>query len=139
MSLIDEKPAGLASGNALDQIPDDLLTTPPAQVRYGSKVIEVMDKPPEPGEFMKAEITFKCRDDGRTRLDDGTYVYYRKMDFVSAKVTVEPYVPKMDDASEDGRPSLFDAGDPAGDDEDGEDAEDLETAPGFSHAGAGVE
>src|SRR5690606_3239238 len=35
MAEITEKPAGLASTNALDALPDDLLATPPAYYKFG--------------------------------------------------------------------------------------------------------
>lgn len=94
MSLIDTKPADLKPQNDLDNIPDDELGTAPAVIRMSGKDLLVMDKPPAPGDFVKMEITMRCKDDGRTLLADGELGHYRVMNFVAAKVTAEPYRPE---------------------------------------------
>ena len=98
MAIITDKPEGLPGmPNDLDQIPDDLLATPPAQVMFGNQVLDVMDTPPEPGEFLKVELTLRCRADGREMLDGGEMVHVRRMKFIAARVTTKPYKPAEDE------------------------------------------
>lgn len=94
MSLITDKPKGLDTSNDLDQIPADALGPVPAVIRLSGKDLLVMDEPPELGEFVKMEITMRCKDDGHTLLADGEIGHYRVMSFVGAKVTTEPYKPE---------------------------------------------
>lgn len=98
MAMITYKPEGLPGiENALDQIPDDLFDKPPAQVMLGQQVLDVMEKPPEPGEFIKVELTLRCRGDGREMLDGGEFVHVRRMKMVAARVTALPYKPTEPD------------------------------------------
>lgn len=94
MSLITDKPADVGPQNDLDNVPDDELGTAPAVIRLSGKDLLVMDVPPNMGDFVKMEITMRCKDDGRTLLADGEIGHYRVMSFVAAKVTAEPYRPE---------------------------------------------
>lgn len=105
--LIKDKPAGIKTENDLDNIPEDQLGPVPAVIRLSGKDLLVMDSPPEMGEFVKMEITMRCKDDGRTLLADGEIGHYRVMSFVSAKVTAEPYKPEPESEPEPD-PSLID-------------------------------
>lgn len=97
MSLITQKPDGLPpEENALRNIPDDLLGPHPAVVQAFGKDLLKMDKPPEPGELLKIEITLRCKDEGRELLDSGDFKYYRKCKSLGANVTVEPYKPEAE-------------------------------------------
>lgn len=96
MSPTKTKPVGLPSGNDLDAIPEDLLGPAPANLHLGALVLLTMENPPERGQYVKMEVTLRTRKDGRTLLDDGTYVHFRNMSFISAKVTSDPYKPAND-------------------------------------------
>lgn len=97
MALVTDMPADTPTTNALASIPDDLLGPAPATIRMSGKDMLVMDKPPEMGEFVKMEVTMRCKNDGRTLLADGGIEHYRVMTFVAAKVTTEPYKPEAED------------------------------------------
>lgn len=79
----------------------------PAVVRLSGKDLLVMDTPPDIGEFVKMEITMRCKDDGRTLLADGEIGHYRVMSFVAAKVTAKPWKPEPEPQPEPD-PALID-------------------------------
>ncbi|OIN80754.1 hypothetical protein [Mycobacterium malmoense] len=108
MSLVTDKPQDIPTGNDIDNIPHDLLGPQPAVIRMSGKDLLVMETPPDIGDFVKIEITMRCKDDGRTLLSDGEIGHYRIMSFVTAKVTTEPYKPEPEPEPEP-EPSLFDA------------------------------
>lgn len=114
MGHITEKPAGLApTPNDLDNIPDDLLAVPPANLLLGNLVLLNMEHPPTPGQYVDMRVTFRTRKDGREALTDGTLVHFRSMTFISARVVTEPYSMDEDDEppqpqEEDPPPGLFD-------------------------------
>ncbi|RFZ15055.1 hypothetical protein VIMS_02485 [Mycobacterium marinum] len=141
MTIISDKPEGLPSSNALDDIPDDILGPAPATIRMSGKDMLVMDKPPEIGECVKMEITMRCKDDGRTLLADGGIAHYRVMSFVTAKVTAEPYMPapESDPPPDDDDPAMIDRDGNIPDDETGEIEPDVDALnefdPEFSHNG----
>jgi hypothetical protein len=138
MSLITGKPGDLVpTPNDLDSIPDDLLGPHPANIRMSGKDLLVMDAPPDIGEFVKMEITMRCKDDGRTLLADGGIGHYRVMSFVAAKVTTDPYKPEPE-SGDDGQPGLLDANGQIPDDDEGGHGQDDgldEFDPEFSHNG----
>jgi hypothetical protein len=108
MSLITEKPDNLPSTNDLDDIPDDLLGPVPARVEMSGKILFVMDEPVQIGQCIKAELLLECYDDGRTKLDDGELVHYRKTKMLSAKVIGDPYTPaKTAEPKPDPDPALL--------------------------------
>lgn len=123
MGLIKEPPTGLASGNDLDNLPDDLPTdTNPAQIHFAGKTLLVMDNPPVKGEYIKVELTLRCKGQGDELLADDEVAYHRKMVLIGAKVTTDPYKPTPPPAmlNADGTVNLDAVADP-------DDAEDLET------------
>lgn len=140
MPIIKDMPADIPTTNALASIPDDLLGPAPATIRMSGKDMLVMDKPPEIGEFVKMEVTMRCKDDGRTLLADGGIGHYRVMSFVAAKVTAEPYKPEAEPSDappED--PGMFDENGQIPDDEPEDQTPDDsgldEFNPAFSHNG----
>lgn len=143
MTLITQKPDGLApTPNDLDNIPDDLLGPHPARVELGGKILFVMDKPIEMGEFIKVEITIGCYDDGRCKVGE-EIVHYRKTKLIAAKPVSEPYTPEAEPAAPppDDDPAMFDRdlnipADDEGEPEPGGDGLD-EFNPAFSHNGVG--
>lgn len=141
MSLITQKPAELRPENDLDKIADDLLGPAPATIRMSGKDMLVMDKPPEMGEFVKMEVTMRCKNDGRTLLADGGIEHYRVMSFVAAKVTTEPYKPEPEDAPPpNDDPAMIDEHGNIPDDEPEDETEPdddglNEFDPAFSHNG----
>lgn len=142
MSLITQKPAELRPENDLDKIADDLLGPAPATIRMSGKDMLVMDKPPEMGEFVKMEVTMRCKNDGRTLLADGGIEHYRVMTFVAAKVTTEPYKPEPEDAPPpNDDPAMIDEHGNIPEDEPDDEIEPdddglNEFDPAFSHNGA---
>lgn len=141
MPIIKDMPADIPTTNALASIPDDLLGPAPATIRMSGKDMLVMDKPPEMGEFVKMEVTMRCKNDGRTLLADGGIEHYRVMTFVAAKVTTEPYKPEPEDAPPpNDDPAMFDEHGNIPDDEPEDESEpddDVlnEFDPAFSHNG----
>ncbi len=139
MALITENPGGLPpEENTLRDIPDDLLGPAPATIRMSGKDMLVMTKPPEMGEFVKLEVTMRCKNDGRTLLADGGIEHYRVMTFVAAKVTTEPYKPEPEDVPPpDDDPAMFDRdGNISDEPEDEPEPSGLdEFNPAFSHNG----
>lgn len=71
MALIDEKPADLASTNALDEVPDDLLGGPPqpAYLKLGTSPYAV-DSPPERGDVRYYSVKLVCK--GKNEKDEAT-------------------------------------------------------------------
>ena len=141
MPVIKDKPADLPPENDLENLPDDLLGPVPAVIRMSGKDLTIMDKPPEMGEFVKMEITMRCKKSERELLADGGIGHYRVMLFVAAKVTTEAYKPDPDEEPEP-EPGLFDehgnVPDDEGQDEDGPEGDDEEhdrRNPAFSHNG----
>ncbi|CQD03659.1 hypothetical protein BN000_00614 [Mycobacterium europaeum] len=132
MSLITEKPEGLASSNALDNIPDDLLDTPAAYLAFGSTPC-AMEEPPAVGEVRTYIVRPRCTaEHGPIERKDGEMRYTRTLTIQAAWESG-----KQPPNTDDQQPGLFDeAGDvnpDALDDED-HDAEDLnEFDPQFSH------
>ncbi|MHA7703436.1 hypothetical protein ACX9NE_26965 [Mycobacterium sp. ML4] len=141
MPIIKDMPADIPTTNALASIPDDLLGPAPATIRMSGKDMLVMDRPPEMGEFVKMEVTMRCKNDGRTLLADGGIEHYRVMTFVAAKVTTEPYKPEPEDTPPpNDDPAMFDEDGNIPD--DGDELEDIapdsgldEFDPEFSHNG----
>jgi hypothetical protein len=134
MAIVTDQPADLKTTNALDNIPDDDLLGPvPAQLHFSGKTLLVMEKPPVKGEFVKVELTLRCKGDGTDLLDGDELVHYRKMAFVSAKVTAEAYKPNPAEPATDdpAAPAMFDHGgntnpDAIADEEADEEADELE-------------
>lgn len=144
MALVTEQPADLKTTNILAYIPDDVLGPAPATIRMSGKELLVMDTPPEIGEFVKMEITMRCKDDGRTLLADGGISHYRVMSFVAAKVTAEAYKPDPEAVAphQETDPGLFDENgqipedepeDDGGPEADGDGLDEFR--PPFSHNG----
>ena len=115
MTLVTEKPEGLpAEPNDLDNIDVPDAPPVPASIFLSGRALLVMDTPPEPGEFVKIEVTLRCREYAGRLLDGGEYSYRRIMDFISARVTTEPFTP-VDNTPpppdpEKPQPALFDHG-----------------------------
>ncbi len=141
--LITEKPEGLTpTPNDLDNIPDDLLGPHPARVELGGKILFVMDKPIEMGEYIKVELTIGCYDDGRCKVGE-EIVHYRKTKLIAAKPISDPYTPEADPTPsppEDEDPTMFDRDgqipeDEPDDDEPVDESGLDEFNPAFSHNG----
>jgi hypothetical protein len=107
MALITDKPKDVPTTNALDGLPDDLLGPVPARIEMSGKTLLILDNPPDPGEYLKVEITLRCKDEGKELLDNGELVHYRKTKFIAAKITAAPYKPEPE-ADGEPDPSLFD-------------------------------
>lgn len=136
MPIIKDMPADIPTTNALASIPDDLLGPAPATIRMSGKDMLVMDRPPEMGEFVKMEVTMRCKNDGRTLLADGGIEHYRVMSFVAAKVTTEPY--KVEDTppppeDDENAPPMFGRDGQIPDDAPEDETEPFD--PAFSHNG----
>jgi hypothetical protein len=137
MTLVTEKPEGLPTEpNDLDNIDVPDAPPEPANLLLGNQVLLCMDAPPEPGQYVKLEVTLRTRKDGRELLADGTYVHFRAMSFISAKVTADPFKP-VDDTPpppdpEQPQPGLFDHGgdpSPEASGADGDEDQDGEEPP----------
>lgn len=146
MSLITEKPAALKPENDLDNLPDDILGPVPHMIRLSGRDLFTMDNPPSDDEWIKAELTLRAGDLIRKKPDaDGVVRYVRVMEFLGAKLTVEPYTPEPEAAAdappED--PAMFDENGQIPDDAPDDDAPQDEPAdsgldefnPAFSHNG----
>jgi hypothetical protein len=146
MALVTEKPAELKPQNDLNNIADDLLGPVPVMIRHSNRDLFVMDHPPGDDDWIKVEYTFRSGDLIRKKPDsDGAVKYVRLMEFLGAKLTVEPYKPEPADDTppppEDDDPSLIDRDGNIPDDYDGDEAQ-AETPSGldefdpeFSHNG----
>lgn len=141
MTLITEKPEGIKSSNDLDDIPDDLLETPAAYLRFGSSP-SAMENPPEVGEVRTYVVRARCTGiHGPVERKDGEMRYGRDL-LIQACWESGKQPPNTDDA----QPAMFDHnGNPIVDGEDDENGEleDLDTAedldahdPEFSHNGS---
>lgn len=79
MALIDEKPADLPSGNDLDNIPDDLLQTPPAYLTFGGTPAP-LEEPPAQGDVKTYLVRARCTaEHGPIERKDGELRYTRTM------------------------------------------------------------
>lgn len=137
MGIVKSKPADIKPENDLNAIPDDLLGPIPAVVQAFGKDLLIMDKPPEPGQLLKIEITLRCKDIGKELLDGGDFKHYRKCKSLGAKVTTEPYMPEVEPEPEP-EPGLLDEAGRIPEDNEGEPGEDgglNEFDPAFSHNG----
>lgn len=96
MALVKDKPAEIKPENDLDNVDvPDLGTTHAAQIHFAGKTLLVMDNPPVKGEFIKLELTLRCKGQGDELLADDEIAYHRKMVLIGAKVTTEPYKPSL--------------------------------------------
>lgn len=122
MALVKDKPAGTPSSNDLDNVDVPELGDNPAQIHFAGKTLLVMDNPPVKGEYIKVELTLRCKGQGDELLADDEVAYHRKMVLIGAKVTTEPYKPAPPPAmlNADGTVNPDAVADP-------DDAEDLET------------
>lgn len=138
MSLITEKPEGLASSNDLDSIPDDLLDIPAAYLAFGSTPC-AMDEPPAVGEVRTYIVRARCTaEHGPIERKDGEMRYTRTLTIQAAWESG-----KQPPNTDENQPGLFDeAGDvnpDALDDEDqgdeapADDGDLNEFDPEFSH------
>lgn len=140
MALITDKPQGLPSGNALDDIPDDILSAPAAYLSFGSSP-NAMDEPPELGDIKTYIVRAKCVGQSCSERQDGELRYGRRLSIVGCWEAG-----KQPPSTDEDQPGLFDeAGDPnpdALDDEDQDQDEDEggdgdawdEISPAFSHS-----
>lgn len=140
MPIIRDMPADIPTTNALANIPDDLLGPHPARVELGGKILFVMDKPIEMGEFIKVEITIGCYDDGRCKVGE-EIVHYRKTKLIAAKPVSDPYTPEAEASPPppDDDPAMIDRDGNIPADEPADEPEPSgldEFNPAFSHNGA---
>lgn len=139
MALVTEKPQDLPTGNALDDIPDDLLEIPAAYLAFGSTPC-AMEEPPAVGEVRTYIVRARCTaEHGPIERKDGEMRYTRTLTIQAAWESG-----KQPPNTDDQQPGLFDeAGEPnpdALDDEDGQDDDENpdglnEFDPEFSHNG----
>lgn len=138
MALITDKPQGLPSGNALDDIPDDILSAPAAYLSFGSSP-NALDEPPELGDIKTYIVRAKCVGQSCSERQDGELRYGRRLSIIGCWEAG-----KQPPNSDEDQPGLFDeAGDPnpdALDDEDQDEDEGRdgdtwdEISPAFSHS-----
>lgn len=106
MTLIDEKPEGLASTNLLDQIPDDLLGPIPAELRLGSNTLLILIDPRQVGDTVTISARLRIVREGKEQLNvDGDVTHFRSAKLVAAWLKGDPEPP---DAEAD-QPALFDS------------------------------
>ena len=143
MTLITQKPNGIASTNALDDIPADLLGPVPAEIRLGSTTLLVMEKPPEVGDVITVSMRLKVKREAKDLggEEGGELVHFRGCKIVAAWLKGEPEPPNADEdqgalIDEDGEISDEAAG-PLRDEDDGswDDEPDNVARPNFSSAG----
>lgn len=105
MSLVDQKPAGLPSSNELDKIPDDLLGPIPAEIKLGTNVLMVMEKPPEVRDVITVVMRLRVKDAGVGEAGENNeeLTHYRKCKIVAAWIKGEPEPPNADEE----QPALF--------------------------------
>lgn len=148
MALVTEQPEGIATTNALDDIPDDLLQIPPAYLTFSSTPAAV-EEPPKQGDVETYLVRARCTaEHGPIERRDGEMRYTRTMAIQAI------WKPGQKEPSDDDQPAMFDhGGDPNPDaiadeqdqdddlDADDGDSEDLEddsddedpANPAFSH------
>lgn len=135
MSLISDKPQGLGSTNSLDQLPDDLLATPPAYYAFSQSPGAIED-PLSVGDTATLVMRVRCvGQHGPVMRKDGELRYKRDLSVQAVWVQGDPEPP---DENAD-QPGLFDA-DETGDDSDDQDADVVDInggvdRPEFSGAG----
>lgn len=105
MALVTEKPEDIASTNALDEIPDDLLQIAPAYYSLGTTPAP-MENPPEIGETRTVLARVKCTGEGKTVRTDGELRYTRKFEIQACWEKGQPEPPDADEQ----QPGLFDEG-----------------------------
>lgn len=111
MALITDKPADLKPQNDLDKISQEELGPLPQMIRLSGRDLFEMDSPPATGQYIKAEVIMRAGDLLLKAPDaDGVSRHVRIMQYVGAKLTVEPYTPEPEPEPEP---------DPAMIDEDG--------------------
>jgi hypothetical protein len=79
MTLITDKPAGLASSNELDKLPADILSTPPAYLKFSASPAP-MENPPAFGDVETYIVRVVCTGEhGPLGRKDGELRYERSM------------------------------------------------------------
>lgn len=107
MTLITDKPDGIETTNALDAIPDDLLSTPPAYLVIGTSPA-AMENPPALGDTLTCHVRLRCTaEHGPIERKDGERRYTRTMVVQAIWRDGEPEPPD----AEAEQPGLFDEGD----------------------------
>lgn len=131
MALITDKPVDLPTTNALDDIPDDLLSVPAAYLSFGSSPA-AMDEPPELGDIRTYIVRAKCVGQSCSERQDGELRYGRRLSIIGCWESG-----KQPPNADEQQPGLFDeAGEPnpdVVDDEDQDDNDLDEFDPEFSH------
>lgn len=145
MALVTEKPEELTPQNDLDDVQDpDAPLTDPAEIRLGSTVLMVMEKPPNTGDYldisMRVRIKRKAEDQN---TPDSPLTYPRYAEIVAAwplgeqmpkpKKTKEQENAEAEAAAAENQPALYDDED-LGDEPEllGDAAEKIVDRPGFS-------
>lgn len=106
--LVTDKPDDLPSTNALDDIPDDILSVPAAYLSFGSTPC-AMDEPPAVGEVRTYIVRARCTaEHGPIERKDGEMRYTRTLTIQAAWEAG-----KQPPSTDEDQPGLFDeAGDP---------------------------
>lgn len=107
MAEVKEKPQGLKSSNALDDIPNEVSSR---EIRLGQNVLLVLDEPPHLGETRDVVLRLRCKTIAEEQANvDGDVTHYCAMKIVTAWELGQPKPPNADE----NQASLYD-------DEDGE-------------------
>lgn len=133
MGLITDKPEGLPSGNALDDLPEDLLSVPAAYLSFGSSPA-AMDEPPELGDIKTYIVRAKCVGQSCSERQDGELRYGRRLTIIGVWESG-----KQPPNTDDQQPGLFDESSDVNpdaiDDDEHQDQADLDDiSPAFSHS-----
>lgn len=136
--LVTDKPQDLASGNDLDDLPDDLLSTPAAYLSFGTGPCALED-PPEIDEVRTYIV--RCRCTGKTEKErtDGEMRHGRQLAIQAV------WIPgQQPPSTDDDQPGLLDhdgnidpdaIADEQDDDEQDHDDDGTDSNPAFSHGG----
>lgn len=133
--LVTDKPEGIPTTNALDDIPADLLGPVPAEIRLGANVLMVMEKPPEVGDVITVSMRLKVKREAKDLggEEGSELVHFRGCKIVAAWLKGDPEPPNADDdqgalIDEEGNAVDY------GDDDEGDDTDihDGVDRPGFS-------
>lgn len=117
MALVTDKPADVASTNALDQMPDDLLSVPPAYYAF-SQSPAAMENPLADGDTATLCIRVKCvGEHGPITRKDGEKRYKRDLAVQAVWKMGDPEPPDADAE----QPALFDESGEAVDEPDSDD------------------
>lgn len=130
MALVSDQPKDIPTTNALDDIPDDLLSTPPAYLSFGTTPCALED-PPAIDAVETYVVRVRCVGESRSERTDGELRHGRKLQIQWCVKQGQPEPPDPKDE----QPPLFDENGDAGEwDDEPEPPSEVE-APQFSDGG----